>query len=300
LRVDRFSELEAFVQTVDLGSQAAAAEALGLSRMAVSRLLRELEARIGGRLLYRTTRRQTLTEAGARFLDQARVLLGHYAEVTRQTEEPGAVMSGKLRISAPVSFGARHLMPLLPAFLAHHPRVDFDVVLSDRQVHLADEGFDLAIRITGQIGPGLGAKRLAISQTVICAAPSYLAERGMPLAPADLGAHNCLRYVYAPQGHEWPLIAADGTEFRVEPRGNLVCNNGDGLLAAALAGQGIIQQPLFIVADEIKTGRLIRLLGHFRSRRLTISAVYAPAARPQAKILTFVDFLAASYADRTF
>lgn len=298
--MDRLAELEAFVRTVDLGSQAAAADALGLSRMAVSRLVRQIEGRVGTQLLYRTTRRQTLTEAGARFLAEARSLVDRYRDLTSASSAPGDSISGTLRISAPVSFGSRHVMPLLPAFAALYPRVLFDVVLSDRQVYLADEGFDLAIRITAEGGSPVRATRLATSRTIICAAPSYIAAHGLPLVPADLGQHNCLRYAYSAETSTWPLVDAAGVVTKVEPRGNLVCNNGDALLAAAIAGQGIIQQPAFIVAPEIRAGRLMRLLGQYRTRELTISAVYAPAARPQAKILTFIDFLVDRYAGESF
>lgn len=298
--MDRLAELEAFVRTTDLGSQAAAADALGLSRMAVSRLIRQLEARIGSQLLYRTTRRQTLTEAGARFLAEARALVERYGDLTSTSAVPGDSISGTLRISAPVSFGWRHVMPLLPAFAALYPRVLFDVVLSDRQVHLTDEGFDLAIRITADGGSAVRGTRLATARTIICAAPAYVAARGMPLVPADLSQHNCLRYAYSAETSTWPLVDASGVVTRVEPGGNLVCNNGDALLAAAIAGQGIIQQPAFIVAPEIRAGRLMRLLGQYRTRELTIAAVYAPAARPQAKILTFIDFLVERYAGESF
>ncbi|MCZ8314310.1 LysR family transcriptional regulator [Phreatobacter sp.] len=298
--MDRLAEIEAFVCTADLGSQAAAADALGLSRMAVSRLLRQLETRMGVPLLYRTTRRQTLTEAGARFLAEARTLVERYGDLTSATKTPEGGISGTLRISAPVSFGSRHVMPLLPAFAALYPRVLFDVVLSDRQVHLTDEGFDLALRITADGGSAVRGTRLATARTIICAAPAYVAARGMPLAPADLSQHNCLRYAYSAETNTWPLVDASGAVTRVEPQGNLVCNNGDALLAAAIAGQGIIQQPAFIVAPEIRAGRLMRLLGQYRTRELTISAVYAPAARPQAKILTFIDFLVDRYAGESF
>ena len=290
--MDRFAELEAFAATIELGSQAAAATALGLSRMAVSRLIRGLEERIGETLLIRTTRSQTLTEAGARVRDTARAVLDHYRDAVTRPGSGAGEVAGTLRVSVPVSFGWRQIAPRLPDLLAAHPRLRIDIVLLDRQVHLIDEAFDLAVRLGDQPTAELASTRLGLVETVLCATPAYIDRNGAPKRPNDLLTHDCLLYAYAKPGRGWVFRGPGGTEQRIRVTGRLTSNNGDALLAAALAGLGIIQQPRFIVEDDLKAGRLVPLLRGYKTRELPAWAIEAPGRDRSPEAQVFIDFLA--------
>jgi DNA-binding transcriptional LysR family regulator len=294
--MDRITELDAFVRTVDLGSQTAAAEALGLTRMAVSRLIQGLERRLGIALLERSTRRQILTAAGTTYLREARRVLAQYQAFVGEEWAPPR---DRLRISAPMSFGFRCLVPLLAQFSGAHPTVEHELILNDRLVNLTDEGFDVAIRISNHIEPHLHVRRLTRSRTVICGAPAYLAAHGVPATPDDLRRHACLRYAYAEHGRDWVLRDAAHGVHRVPVAGPLACNNGDALVAAAIAGAGLILQPHFIVQEALTRGDLVPVLTDFSTKTFTIQAVHtATAAASPATAL--VEFLAAACRDADF
>ncbi|WP_296574565.1 LysR family transcriptional regulator [Phreatobacter sp.] len=290
--MDRFAELEAFAATIELGSQAAAATSLGLSRMAVSRLIRALEERIGEPLLIRTTRSQILTEAGARVRDTARAVLDHYRDLLVRPGDDTREVAGTLRVSVPVSFGWRQIVPRLPELMATHQRLRVDVVLLDRQVHLIDEGFDIAVRIGDQPAAEFAATRLGLIETVLCATPAYIDRHGAPKRPTDLMTHDCLLYAYASPGRGWVFRGPGGAEQRVRVTGRLTSNNGDALLAAALAGLGIIQQPRFVVEDDLKAGRLVPLLRGYRTRELAAWAIEVPGRERNSAADAFIGFLA--------
>jgi DNA-binding transcriptional LysR family regulator len=262
----------------------------------VTKHLAALEARLGTKLFHRTTRRLTITEAGRRYLEFAERLLGDFeaaeAAVTADRVEP----RGLLRLNVPLAFGIRQIAPRLAAFAARYPGVTVELGLNDRLVDLVEEGWDLAIRIGALRDSSLVARRLASCRMVICAAPSYLAAHGTPLTTADLAHHNCLGYTLAQSGAgRWRM---GGTaEIDVSVSGNLHANNGDALLAAALAGQGLIYQPTFIVADELRSGRLCTITLELpASDRLAVYAVYLPERTPSAKVRAFIDFIAAEFA----
>lgn len=295
--MDRITELDAFVRTVDLSSQTAAAESMGVSRMAVSRLIQALEARLGVSLMERNTRRQMLTAAGAAYLREARAVLGQYQALVGRQKAPGRE---RLRISAPTSFGFRCLVPLLAAFSAAHPNIEHELILNDRLVNLIDEGFDVAIRISNHIEPHLNARRLARSRTVICGAPAYLSARGAPAAPEDLKHHACLRYAYAEHGRDWVLRDADQVVHRVPVGGPISCNNGDALVAAAIAGAGLILQPRFIVQEALTRGDLVPVLTRYSTKTFAIQAVQAATALPPSAAMTLTEFLASACRDADF
>ncbi|EIG59145.1 DNA-binding transcriptional LysR family regulator [Bradyrhizobium sp. JR1.5] len=294
--MDRLTELEAFIRTVDLGSQAAAAAALGLSRMAVGRQIQALERRLGVRLLQRTTRRQALTEAGAAFYELTREPLRQLHDASDRASESRTSLHGRLRLSAPVSFGVRYLPSVLSRFSEQHPGVEIDLVLNDRIVDLVEEGFDLTLRIGRLADSSLMSRRLALCRRAICASPAYLARHGIPKHPADLLAHNCLRYTQAGQSQSWAMTAPDGTKEVVTVGGNLAANNGTALMMAALAGEGIILQPLFIVDEALRDGRLVQLLSTYRLGELELHAVFPAARYMPVKLRRFVDHLVESYA----
>lgn len=293
--MERLAGLHAFIRTVELGSQAAAAEAMGLSRMAIGRQIQGLEHRLGVRLLQRTTRRQTLTEAGATFFEQARLAVQQLQQAADQATEMQTSLRGRIRVSAPVSFTVRDFAAKLSRFSALHPGLAVDLVVSDRQVDLLEEGFDLALRIGNLPDSSLMSRQLARFPVIPCAAPAYLARHGTPRLAQDLLAHNCLRYSRSSQMQGWILGTADGGWQRVPVTGNLDCDNGDALMAAALAGQGVILQPSFIVEEALREGRLVRLLPNLPLRWMDLHALFPAAPMLPAKLRHLVAFLAQAY-----
>jgi DNA-binding transcriptional LysR family regulator len=294
--VDQLQAMRAFVKVVELGSFARAADRLSVSTSAVSRQVSELEAHLDARLLNRTTRRLSLTEAGQSFHEQTVQLLADLDEAESSVRAATVVPRGTLRVTCGVTFGTRYLAPAIAEFAARHPDLVFDVELSDRFVDLVDEGFDLALRIGTAGQQGLVSRRLGWTELVCCAAPAYLAERPPPVTPADLEQHACLTYTQVPVPNAWTFESANGERHtvRITPRHR--ANNGRMLVALALAGLGVTFEPDFIVATEIRAGRLQRLLPDYTPVRSPIAAVYPSRRHLSAKVRAFVDFLADRYA----
>ncbi len=296
--MDRFLAVSTFAKVVELGSFSRAAERLGLSTSAVSRQVSELEAHLGVRLLNRTTRRLSLTEAGQSFYEHSVQLLSDLEDAEASVRVAAVEPKGTLRITCGVSFGTRYLAPALAEFSALHPGLLLDLDLSDRVVDLVEDGFDLAIRI-GNIGSqGMVSKRLGWTQIVCCAAPAYLQRRSQPiLAPADLAQHECLSYTNVGMPNTWQFEGKDGRDSRVSvripPRHR--ANNGQVLASLAVQGMGVVYEPDFIVAHEIRAGQLLPLLPDHRPPRSPIAAVYPSRRHLSAKVRSFVDFLAARY-----
>lgn len=295
--MDRVVELSAFVPTVDRGSQAAAARELGVTPAMGGRYVRALEGRLGARLLNRTTATQSLTEAGTAFYARASALLEQLEEAEHAASDRQAEPRGALRVNAPMVFGVRFLAAAVATFCDLHPGVRVELVLNDRVVDLVEEGYDVAVRIGRLADSGLVARRLATCRMVLCAASGYLARHGEPRTPADLHGHNCLLYAYASGGDRtWTFHGQHGDE-EARLSGNLVANNGEALLAAALDGQGIILQPTFIVGDALRDGQLVRLLRSWQLQDLDVHAVYPSARHLSPKVRSFVDFLAGRFRD---
>ncbi len=296
--MDRFLAIGTFAKVVELGSFARAAERVGLSTSAVSRQVSELEAHLDVRLLNRTTRRLSLTEAGQSFYEHSVQLLADLEDAEASVRVAAAEPRGTLRITCGVSFGVRYLAPALAEFGALHPDLLLDLDLSDRVVDLVEDGFDLAIRI-GQAGSqGMVSKRLGWTQIVCCAAPAYLERRSKPiLTPADLAQHECLSYTNVGMPNTWQFAGKDGRDTRVTvripPRHR--ANNGQVLASLAVQGMGVVYEPDFIVAHEIRSGQLIPLLPGHRPPRSPIAAVYPSRRHLSAKVRSFVDFLAARF-----
>jgi DNA-binding transcriptional LysR family regulator len=290
--MDRFHALTAFVKVVDLGSFARAAERLELSTSAVSRQVAELEAHLEVRLLNRTTRRLSLTEVGQAFYERCVQLLADVEEAEASVRAAAVAPKGTLRLTCGVTFGVRYLAPAIAEFSAVHPKLAFDLDLSDRAVDLVEEGFDLAIRI-GPIGhQGLVSRRIGTTRLVCCAAPGYLAQHPPPQVPDDLLRHECLAYTYVPSPDAWRFAAREGQETTVRIRPRHRANNGRMLAALAVAGLGVIYEPDFIVAPEVRAGRLTQLLIDYLPPGSAISAVYPSRRHLSAKVRVFVDFLA--------
>ncbi len=293
--MDRFSALNAFVKVAETRSFSEAAEKVGLSKSAVSRLVAGLEADLGVRLFHRTTRSIAMTEAGQGYFDRASRILADLEEADLAVSQLQAAPRGRLRVSAPMSFGFLHLAPALPDFLHLYPEVRIDVAMNDRFVDLVEEGFDVAVRIGQLEDSGLIARRLAPVRLAVCASPDYLARRGVPLAPEDLRSHDCLCNSNLAHAHEWKFIRPDGSQVTVSVDGPLTVNNGDSLKAAALGGLGIITLPTFIVGEELSRGSLVSLLEAYLPGQIALHALYPHARHLSPKVRAFVDFLAARF-----
>ncbi len=293
--MDRISAMQVFVKVVELGSFARAAERLGLSTSACSRQVAELEAHLDTRLLNRTTRKLSLTEAGNAFHERCVQLVADVEEAELLAKAGRERPRGTLRVTCSVNFGLRHISPLLGPFLQQHPDVRIDVSLSDRMVDIVEEGFDLAIRIGDSASASVIARKLGETRMVCCAAPVYLKRRGRPATPKDLEQHDCLLYEYLNPRGEWRFVGGDGKLHRVRVHGKLQTNNGDMLAAAAAAGLGICLEPDFIVAEHVAAGRLAPILTGYAAAAAPIYAAYPSRRHLSAKVRAFVDYLAGAF-----
>jgi DNA-binding transcriptional LysR family regulator len=290
--MDRLSAMQAFVRVVEAGSFVRAAERLGWSTSSLSRLIAELEEHLGARLLNRTTRRLSLTESGQAFYERSVQLLNDLEEAEALAGQAVAVPRGTIRLTCSYNVATHRLAPAIAGFVARYPQVRFDVTVAERIVDLVDEGFDLAIRI-GRVGSDqLVARKLGETILVLCAAPAYVERRGAPAKPEDLPAHDTLTYAYAPNARTWQFVDADGNEQEVRVGGSLHANSGDMLVAAAVAGLGIVFEPDFMVLPELQAGKLVPLLPGHRGRRADIWAVYPSRRHLSVKVRLFVDHVA--------
>lgn len=289
--MDRFDALETFVAVVETGSFVAAAERLHVARSAVSRRVAELESRLGAQLLVRTTRRNSLTDAGRQLYERAVRLLADLEEIEQSVASGQTELRGSIRLSAPLSFALLHLAKPLTAFLSQHPDVSLDLDLNDRQVNLVEEGFDLALRIGRLEDSSLVARRLAPSRVIACASPDYLAAHGEPRTPEDLVQHMGLFYGYVSDKKNWPYpVAGRALGTRVPMR--LRANNGDVLLQAAIDGLGIGVFPSFIAHRALAEGRLRAILTDYPLPESALYAVYPSRRHLPARVRSLVDFLA--------
>ena len=293
--MDKFQEMQAFVAVVDNGSFVGAAEALKSSKAAISRQVAELEKRLGVRLLNRTTRRLSMTDEGSLFYVRSTDLLNALDEAESELNTRAGEASGRLRISAPVTFGVTHLAPLWGTFMERHPKVSLDVSLSDRTVDLVEEGIDLAIRISRSPHPTFIARKLASTRMVVCATPAYLERHGTPERPQDLATHQVVGYTYWSSKDEWEFTASDGVVESVTTRPRLYANSGDTCVAVALRHQGIVMQPDFLVHEALRTGALKRLLPGYDAVELGIFAVYTSRRHLPLKLRYLIDFMAESF-----
>lgn len=288
--MDRFVAMEAFVRVVERGGFSAAAKDLRLSRAMVSRHVQELEAHLGARLLHRTTRKVSLTEAGKVYFDRSTHLLSELAAAEGEVGELHARPRGNLKVNGPVVFGARHLATAVADYMQAFPEVKVELTLNDRFVDLVEEGYDVAIRIGRLEDSSLMARRLAPCRVVVVAAPAYLARRGVPRTPDDLMNHDCVRYMYGEGGEVWPFTGPGGPG-QVRVHGQLRTNNGEAMRIAALSGNAIAALPSFIVSEELASGALVPLLREYRLPEMGVHAVYPPGRNPSAKLRSFIDFL---------
>ncbi|MGE4243935.1 LysR family transcriptional regulator [Ramlibacter sp.] len=288
--MDRFQEMRVFAAVVDAGSFVGAADKLSMSKAATSRIVSELESRLGVRLLQRTTRRLSLTAEGEVFVERCRELLGAVEEAEAEVSARRGEAVGRLKISAPVSFGVLRLAPLWGGFLAAHPNIELEIHLSDRFIDIVEEGFDVAVRIARMENSTLVGRRLSSTRLVLCASPTYLRKHGRPRHPSELADHTVLAYSLLVSGDTWTFEGPAGAvSARVHPR--MHTNSGDTCRAAALAHQGIVLQPEFLVADALKERRLVELMPEYRSHELGVYALYPSRKHVLPKVRLLIDYL---------
>ena len=293
--MDLFAAMKTFVAVVDGGSFAAAAARLDMSRAMASKQIQQLEEHLGTRLLNRTTRRLSLTETGREFHERSTQIMNDVDEAERIAGHMTRLPQGVLKITIPLTYGQHRLAAIISGYTQAYPQVQLDIALSDRKVDLIEDGLDLAIRIGAMPQSDLIARKIGGVRSVVCAAPAYLARRGVPQTPADLSRHACLGYTLAASASDWRLEGPGG-EAVVPVTGPIRADNGDMIRLTALGGAGIAFQPYFIVGDDIEAGRLVRLLPDWQSAELGVYAVYPSRKHLSAKVRTFVDFLAAALA----
>jgi DNA-binding transcriptional LysR family regulator len=257
----------------------------------VSKYITRLEEQLGARLLNRTTRRLSLTEAGQAFFSRSQRGLQEIDAAQAEVSHLQKTPRGKLRINTPMSFGILHIAPGLPEFVAQYPELSMDMNLDDRQVDLIEEGFDLAIRIAELPDSSLIARRLGPCRHVACASPAYLEQNGTPQIPDDLRKHNAITFRYQDSPNEWRFLTPDGRYASVPVTGSIQMNNSLAIREAVLSGAGITLTPSFIVGEDIKTGRLQQLLPEYRAQEISIYAVYPERRHLLPKVQAFLDFM---------
>jgi DNA-binding transcriptional LysR family regulator len=298
--MDRLRALEAFVRVAEFRSFSEAGRRLRSSKSGISRQVSALEAELGARLFQRTTRSLTLTEVGRGYFERASRILADLEEADLSVSQLQLAPRGRLRVNAPMSFGFLHLAPAIPDFLESYPELEIDMVMNDRFVDLVDEGFDVAVRIGRLEDSSLVARKLAPARRVICGSPAYLQARGIPNSPDDLTTHECLSYSNVAVANEWRFVAPDGRPWPVEVKGRLSTNNGDALVAAALKGLGLINQPTFLAGRHLQNGALVSVLDQFVPQEAAVRAVYPHSRHLSPKVRAFVDFLVERFGPRPY
>lgn len=287
---DRAREMEVFAAVVDAGSLSAAGRRLGLTPSAVGRTVDRIEARLGVRLMLRTTRQLTLSAEGQSYLAAARRILADIEDAEQSVADQGAPR-GRLRVSVALAHGRLVIVPLLREFTALHPHILVDIGLTDGLVDVAAGQADVAIRFGLLADSGLTARKLGETGRVVVASPDYLARRGEPKVPEDLLTHDCLNFNFRRAEPVWPF-RRDGRDFALTVHGPVEANNGETLTQLARDGVGITRVGAFSAVDDIREGRLIPLLEAFNpGDREPIHAVFVGGANMPARVRVFVDFL---------
>jgi DNA-binding transcriptional LysR family regulator len=295
--MDRLACIASFVSVVENGGFAAAARHLNVSRTMVSNHVQELEDRVGARLLNRTTRRVSLTEIGRQYYERSTHFLAEIDEADREAGALQATPRGRLRVHCHPSLG-RFIAPVVTAYLRDNPEVSVDLRRGDQMIDLLEEEFDLAIRLNVPPDSSLMVRRLADWRHVLCCSPSYLETHPEPASPADLSAHNCIRYAFSPFGDEWRFTNPDGGPLAVRVAGNLVTSDTEVRRHAVIAGLGLALIPPFAFDEELQAGSLVPLLRNYPSPVFSIAAVYPHRQHLAAKVRIFIDALVRLFAGR--
>ena len=295
----QFRQISTFVEVVAKGSLSAAARAEGIAPAMIGRRLDALEARLGVKLLQRTTRKLALTNEGAAFLEDCQRILAELEDAESAVSERSARATGHLLLSAPAGFGRQHVAPLLPSFLAEHREVTINLNLSDRVVDVVGEGIDVAIRIASLSDSSLVAVKLADNRRVLVGSPAYLKRNGTPKTLADLAKHNCLAISSEGSQRGWTFLD-NGKPVTLKVVGNMVCNDGQVLHDWALSGKGLAWRSMWEVGGEIAAGRLRTVLDQHEAPGNDIHAVFAQRRHLPLRIRAFVDFLRHTYAQPAY
>ena len=287
--MDRLAAIQVFIEVADRGSLTQAADRLGLSRAMVSRHLAGLEQWLGARLLHRTTRRISLSDAGMEALQRFRLIAELAAETQAATGSRRREAVGKLRVTTSLSFAEAELTAAVVAFQATHPGVTIELIASDHALNLIDQRIDLAVRITNQLDEGFVARPLARCRSVLCAAPAYLQRHGIPTRPEQLAEHNCITHAYGSRAEY--RLAHQGESLRIAVSGTLFSNETAVLREAALAGAGIAMLPTYYVASDLRAGTLQALLTEYEPQPMGIHAVYLSRQHPPLALRLLIEFL---------
>lgn len=282
--------LAVYAKVVELGSFTAAAEALKLSKSMVSRQISELENELRVRLLNRTTRKLSLTEAGTVVFERAARIVAEAAEAERDANCIEGAVRGKLRINAPMTFGIRELGPVMPKFMARYPELTVDLMLNDRQVDLMEEGFDVSMRISTLADSSLIARQLAPVRRVVVGAPEYFETHGVPRHPRDLAEHQFVLYSLRARPELMEFRDPGGKPVQVEVKGSFLCNNADAMEGIIDAGQALCVAPMFLCVDKLRSGKYVSVLEEWETEALTLHVIYPHTQHLSAKVRAFVDF----------
>ena len=298
--MDKFADIEAFTAVVEAGAFSAAGERLGVAKSVVSRRISQLERRLGGQLLHRTTRRLALTDTGKNFYQRAVQILADLDDAEQSVSEETMELRGSLKLAAPLSFGLGHLSNAITDFLNKHPAIDLNLDLNDRNINLVEEGFDMAVRIGDLQDSTLVARRLGTIRNITCASRGYLEQHGAPASPDDLHQHVGLQYSNINYKQQWCYETPEGKTVYAQPQIRIRANNGEALAAAAIAGLGITTGPTFILGKHIKEGNLVTVLNEYQRHSVGIFAVYPPGRLIPRRIQVFSEFLAERFGDRPY
>ncbi|WP_070966049.1 LysR family transcriptional regulator [Vibrio sonorensis] len=285
-----FNAIPAFIAVVESGSYSLAANKIGVTKSALSKRINQLEDQLGTRLLNRTTRTLSLTEAGQRYFDYVSQAYSLAQQGVDAVSELQGLPQGKLKITLPMSFGINHIAPFIAEFLNQYPKIEIDLQLEDQMVDLVAGGYDLAIRIGHLPDSSLVAKRLVTCRSVLCASPDYLANHLAPIVPLDLTQHNCLQYTYFKGGNEWTFEKSK-RQYKVLPKGRFSVNNSEAIRQALLSGLGIGQLPTFLAARDLKSGHLIPLMQDYQLPVHAAYAVFPQRKHLPSKVSVFIDFI---------
>ncbi len=290
--MDRLKSMKIFIKVVETGSFAAVADTFGMSAPMIGRHVSTLEEDLGAQLLYRTTRRHSLTEAGQIYYERSKAILTDLLAADESVAKLRSEPRGVLKIGAPTNFGSTYIAPILPQYLASNPEVRVELTLNNRVMDLLEEGYDLVIRTGDLPDSGLIARAIAPYQLVICASPAYIEQNGMPEHPAELATHACLGFRPGTMREVWTFTGPGdlAEEFTVPVNGPLAANDGQTLRQAALGGAGIVLQAEGLLRQDLAAGHLVRVLEHYKPAALPTHLLYSPTKAITPKLRSFLDF----------